>query len=123
MEQQARLQMNLVAQDAEDGELAEDATSPLQVTLLQGANNTDMLDKNRAYLNSCSTVTAFKNSTLLSNIQKSDRPLRVNYNAGAVVANEADTFGHQEVYNIPEGIANIFSMPALEKNYRITYDS
>ena len=39
------------------------------------------------------------------------------------MANEVGSFGSLEVWNMPEGIANIFSMPELEKKYRITYDS
>ena len=68
VEQQAQLQINLGVQDEEDDKLVEDATLLLQVTLLQGAKNKDWLDDNQAYLNSCSTVTTFKNSKLLSNI-------------------------------------------------------
>ena len=36
---------------------------------------------------------------------------------------EEGTYGGLLVLNIPESIANIFSMPELEKLYRITYDS
>ena len=36
---------------------------------------------------------------------------------------EEGTYGGLQVLNIPEGIANIFSMPELEKLYSITYDS
>ena len=68
-------------------------------------------------------VTAFKNPKYLSDIRRASRPLKVNCNAGAIVAEEVGTFGSLEVWNMPEGIANIFSMPELEKKYRITYDS
>jgi len=47
----------------------------------------------------------------------------VNCNAGAVVAPKKGKFGSIEVMSMPEGIANIFSMPELEKLYRIAYNS
>ena len=40
-----------------------------------------------------------------------------------MVIKEEGTYGGLLVLNMPEGIANIFSMPELEKSYRITYDS
>ena len=81
------------------------------------------MDKDRGYLDSCLTINAFKNPEYLSNIRKSDRPLRVNCNEGAVVADDVGTFGTLQVHNTPVGLANIFSMPELEKKYPITYDS
>ena len=36
---------------------------------------------------------------------------------------EEGTYGGLLVLNIPESIANIFSMPKLEKLYSITYDN
>ena len=59
----------------------------------------------------------------MSNIRKSDRPLRVKCNTEAVVADEVGTFASLQVHSMTVGIANIFSMPKLEKKYRITYDS
>jgi hypothetical protein len=40
-----------------------------------------------------------------------------------MVIKEEGTYGGLQVLNMPEGTANIFSMPELEKVYRITYDS
>ena len=95
----------------------------MQFALLQGSKNNDLLDKNRAYLDSCSTINAFKNARYLSNIQRSGRPLGIHCNARTMVIKEEGTYGGLQVLNIPEDIANIFSMPELEKLYRITYDS
>ena len=75
------------------------------------------------YFDSCSTINVFKNSKYLSDIYKSDRSLKVICNAGTIDIREQDAFGSLPVLNMPEGIANIFSMPELEKLYRITYDS
>ena len=122
-EQQAQLQMNVGAHDEEGDVEAEDAVSMLQVTLLQGDKTKYSLDEDRGYLDGCSTVTAFKNAKHLKNIHKSDDHLKVNCNAGAVIADEIGSFGGLQVWYMPEGIANIFSMPELEKQYRITYDS
>ena len=81
------------------------------------------MDEDRAYLDSCSTINAFKNSRYLSNIHRSNRSFKINCNAGTMVIKEEGTYGGLQVLNMPEGIANIFSMPELEKVYRITYDS
>ena len=40
-----------------------------------------------------------------------------------MVIKEEGTYGGLQVLNMPEGIANIFSMPKLEKLHHITYDS
>ena len=69
-EQQAQLQINFGGQDEEDDNGAEDAHKLLQAMLIQGSNNKDLLNNDQAYLHSCSTVNAFKNSKLMSNIQK-----------------------------------------------------
>ncbi len=42
---------------------------------------------------------------------------------GAVTTNQMGSYGRMNVWYIPEGIANIFSMHELEKIYCITYDS
>ena len=49
--------------------------------------------------------------------------IKINCNAGAVTTNEMGSYGRLNVWYIPNGIANIFSMHELEKHYRITYDS
>ena len=122
-EQQVQLHMHLGMQDEEGDEGMDEALLLLQFALLQGSKNKGLLGENRAYLNSCSTINAFKNYRYLSNIQRSVRPLKINCNTGTMVTKEEGTYGGLQVLNMPEGIANIFSMPELEKLYRITYDS
>jgi hypothetical protein len=87
--------------------------------MLQG----DALPNNRAYLDGCSTVTAFKADKYLQGIKTVQNGIRINCNAGAVTTNELGSFGSLNVWYIPNGIANIFLMHELEKHYRITYKS
>ncbi len=112
-EQQAQLHMNLDAQEEGKGQPAEDGHELLHVSLTQGGD----LPDDRAYLDGCLTVMAFKNERFLKEIQK------INCNAGAVTTNKKGKFGRLNVWYLPDGIANIFSMHELEKMYRITYDS
>jgi hypothetical protein len=77
----------------------------------------------RAYLDGCSTVTAFKSKKHLKYIHTVARGIQINCNAGNLKTNQQGDFRTMKVWYIPEGIANIFSMNELEKIYRITYDS
>ena len=80
--------------------------------MLQG----DALPDNRAYLNECSTVTAFKADKYLQGIKTVWDGIRINCNAGAVTTNKLGSFGSLIVWYIPNGIANIFSIHELEKH-------
>ncbi len=77
----------------------------------------------RAYLDGCSTVTAFKSKKHLSNIRIVARGVKINCNAGNLKTNQQGDYGTMSVWYIPEGIANIFFMSELEKKYWIIYDS
>ncbi len=81
------------------------------------------LPDNRAYLDGCSTVTAFKTTKYLKEIKKVNGCIKINCNAGTITTDRMGTYGSLKVWYVPEGIANIFSMHELEKRYRITYDS
>jgi hypothetical protein len=91
----------------------------LNVTLAQGG----ALPDNRAYLDGCSTVTAFKTDKYFKEIRTVRGGIKINCNAGAVATNQMGRYGNLKVWYIPDGIANIFSMHELEKKYCITYDS
>jgi hypothetical protein len=91
----------------------------LNVTMVQGG----ALPNNRAYLNGCSTVTAFKTDKYLREIKTMPGDIKINCNVGVVSTNQMGTYGNLKVWYIPDGIANIFPMHELEKKYRITYDS
>jgi hypothetical protein len=118
-ERQAQLHMNLDAQEEAKGQPAEDGHQLLHVSLTQGGD----LPDDRAYLDGCSMVTAFKNKRFLKEIQTVEGGIKINCNAGTVVTNKKGKFGRLNVWYLPDGIANIFSMHELEKMYRITYDS
>ena len=95
----------------EDGEDA--AYMGMHVTMLQGEG----LARNRAYLDNCSTVTAFKDSKYIENLRTTKGGMTVNCNAGAVRTNQVGDFGRIRAWYMPKGIANIFSMHQLEKLY------
>ena len=70
----------------------DEASLLLQFALLQGSKNKGLMDENQAYLDSCSTINAFKNSRYLSNIQESGRPLMIKCNVGTMVIKEEGTY-------------------------------
>ena len=91
----------------------------LHVSMAQGG---DLLN-DQAYLDKCSTVTAFKNDKFLSRLRAVAAGIKINCNAGAAVTNMKGKFGRLNMWYLPNGIANILSMQELEKMYRITYAS
>jgi hypothetical protein len=64
-EQQGQLHMNLEAQD-DGGEAQVQGHQLLNMALAQGGG----LPNNRAYLDGCSTVTAFKNNKYLTGVKE-----------------------------------------------------
>ena len=119
-EQQAQLHMSLESQeDEQTGEQTEEQGHQLlHVSMAQGGE----LPEDRAYLDGCSTVTAFKNDKL-SKIREVAGGIKINCSAGTVVTNMKGKFRRLSAWYLPDGIANILSMHELEKMYRITYDS
>ena len=118
-EQQAQLHMHIEAEGEESEEQQQEGHQLLNVSLVQGEALPDI----RAYLDDCSTVTAFKTDKYLKGIKTVKNGIKINCNAGAVTTNKMGSYGRLNVWYIPNGIANIFSMHELEKHYRITYDS
>jgi hypothetical protein len=120
-EQQAQLHMSLEAQenDQTGEQTKKQGHQLLHVSMTQG----EELPEDRAYLDGCSTVTAFKNDKFLKEIRAVPGGIKINCNAGAVLTNMKGKFGWLNAWYLPDGIANIFSMHELEKLYRITYDS
>jgi hypothetical protein len=118
-EQQAQLHMNLDAQEEGEGQPVEDGHQLLHVSLTQGGD----LPDDRAYLDGCLTVMTFKNKRFLKEIRTVEGGIKINCNAGAVTTNKKGNFGRLNVWYLPDGIADIFSMHELKKMYRITYDS
>jgi hypothetical protein len=118
-EQQAQLHMNVGSQEGKEQEQVKEAYQMLHVSLAQGG---ELLD-NRAYLNRCSIVTAFKKDKYFQGVCTVQDCIKINCNVRAVVTNKRGTYGNLKVWYLPNGIANIFLMHELEKLYRITYDS
>jgi hypothetical protein len=112
--------MNLEGgQDEGDAIPTEEGHQLLHVSLAQGGE----LPDNRAYLDGCLTVTAFKIDRFLKNVKTVKGGIKINCNMGTVVTNKRGNYRKLKVWYVPNGIANIFSMHQLEKYYRITYDS
>jgi hypothetical protein len=112
--------MNLeTGQDEEEVSPTEEGHQLLHVSLAQGGE----LPENRAYLNGCLTLTAFKSNQFLKGVETVQGGIRINCNAGTVVANKRGNYGRLKVWYVPNGIANIFLMYKLMKLYCITYDS
>ena len=120
-EQQAQLHMNLNSQEDEQAQeqAGEEGHQMLHVSMTQGGD----LPNNQAYLDRCSTVTAFNNDKFLSKLRTVAGGIKINGNAGAVVTNMKGKFGWLNVWYLPDGIANFFFMHKQEKIYRITYNS
>ena len=66
---------------------------------------------------------AFKSGKYLKGVKTLAQGIRINCNVGSVTTNRKGTYGKLQVWYLPKGMANIFSMHKLEKMYRITYDS
>ncbi len=117
-------QLHIAVEGNEEQEDAESGHQLLHVSMLQA----DELPDNRAYLDSCSTVTcstvtAFKSKQYLENIRSVKRGVKINCNSGVMCTNKVGDYGSMNMWYIPDGIVNIFSMNELEKKYCITYDS
>ena len=117
-EQQAQLHMHIKAEGEVPGEQQE-GHQLLNVSMVQG----EVLPNNRAYLDRCSTVRAFKTDKYLMGIRAERNRIKINCNAGTITTNEMGSYGRLNLWYIPNGLANIFLMHELEKHYRITYDS
>ena len=110
-EQQSQLQMNIVAdneavEEGDENSKGGGGFMGIQVAILQGKE----LPSNIAYLDNCSTVTAFKTSKYIRNIKAQKKGMQVNCNAGNVETNWKWEYGRVEAWYMPEGIANGRSM-------------
>ncbi len=113
-EQQEQLHVVLEASEDQEQE-GKTGHQFFNASLLQA----DALPDQRVYLDGGSTVTAFKSKQYLSNICTIDKCVKINCNSGVLRTNQARDYGSMNVWFIPQGIVNIFSMNKLEKKYRI----
>ena len=98
-EQQSQLQMNIFVDNEASEEGNEDAKEKdgfmgIQVAVLQWKE----LTRNRAYLDNCSTVTAFKTAKYIHNIMTKKKGIQVNCNAGSIKTNQKREYGRVEAW-------------------------
>ncbi len=74
--------------DGENPEEQQEGHQLLNVSMVQG----EALPDNRAYLNGCSTVTAFKTNKYLKGIKTVRNGIKINCNAGAVTTNKMGSY-------------------------------
>ena len=86
-EQQAQMHMHIEA-EVEEAEEQQEGHQLLNVSMLQG----EALPDNRAYLDGCSTVTAFKLNRYLKGVKTRRNGIKINCSAGAVATNEMGTY-------------------------------
>jgi hypothetical protein len=98
-EQQAQLHMNIEGNE-EVGEQEQEGHQLLNVMLVQGG----ALPNNRAYLDGCLAVTAFKTNKYLQKIKTVPGGIKINCNAGAVSTNRMGTYGNLKVWYITMGL-------------------
>jgi hypothetical protein len=110
--------MNLESREGTD-EQQEEAHHLMHVTLAQGA----VLPNNRAYLNGCSTIMAFKCKNYLKGVKRRDTRIKINCNADAVTTSLIGHYGLINAWYIPQRIAKKKLMHELEKKHCIMYDS
>lgn len=111
-EQQAQLHMTVEGTSEEDKQAARTAHQFFHASMVQGEELPDW----QAYLDGCSTVTAFKSKKHLTSIHTVARGVKINCNAGNLKTNQQGEYGTMKVWYIPEEIANIFSMNKLKNN-------
>ncbi len=116
-EQQQQLHMNLEYGEGRD-EQQHEAHQLMHVMLAQGAE----LPDNRAYLNGCYTIMAFKYKKYLKEVKRCDTGIKINCNAGAVTSSLMGKYGLISAWYIPEWIANIFLVYEIEKKHQIMYN-
>ncbi len=114
-----QVQLYMAVEGNEEQEEVKEGHQLLNMTLMQGT----ALPENRAYLDGCSTVTAFKSNKYLKNVRTVKQGIRINCNAGAVTIHQKGMYRKLNVRYLPHGTANIFSMHELEQQYSITYNS
>ena len=82
------------------------------------------LNPHHAYLDNCSSYHQFINNEHLADIESHKQMLRGHCNAGITKTNKKGKFGELDVWYNPIGIANILSLPLLEKKgYHMQYQT
>ena len=82
-----------------------------------------MVNKNYLLLDNQSTVNQIANPSMLKNIRKSSKPIKIHCNAGMSKTDLKGELGRMTVYHNPNGIANVLSLKSVAEKHRVTYDS
>ena len=82
-----------------------------------------MVNKNYLLLDNQSTVNQIANPSILKNIRKSSKPIKIHCNAGMSKTDLEGELGGMTVYHNPNGIANVLSLKSVAEKHRVTYDS
>ena len=80
--------------EGEEPEEQQERHQLLNGSMLQG----EALPNNRAYLDGCSTVTAFKMDKYLKRIRTVRNGIKINCNAGAITTNKMGSYGHLSMW-------------------------
>jgi hypothetical protein len=94
----------MTVQGNEKANKVEEGHQLIHVSLIQG----EALPDNRAYLDGCSTIMAFKRDKYLKKIKTVKGGIRINCNAGVVLTDKKGTYRGLNVWYVPNGTANIF---------------
>ena len=85
-------------------------------------NNSDL--KGYVLLDNESTVDAFCNPNLISNIHEVDETMTLRSNGGTIKTSQmAKVKGYGDVWFNKDFITNIICLKNIKKKYRVTYDS
>jgi hypothetical protein len=82
-----------------------------------------MVNENYLLLDNQSTVNQIANPSMLKNIRKSSKPIKIHCNAGMSKTDLEGELGGMTVYHNPNGIANVLSLKSVAEKHRVTYDS
>jgi hypothetical protein len=82
-----------------------------------------MVNKNYLFLDIQSTVNQIANPSMLKNIRKFSKPIKIHCNAGMSKTKLEGELGGMTVYHNPNGIANMLSLKLVAEKHRVTCDS
>jgi len=82
-----------------------------------------MVNKNYLLLDNQSMVNQIANPSMLKNIRKSSKLIKIHYNAGMSKTDLEGELGGMTVYHNPNGIANVLSLKSVAEKHMGTYDS
>ncbi len=82
-----------------------------------------MVNENYLLLDNQSMVNQIANPSMLKNIRKSSKPIKIHCNAGMSKTDLEGELGGMTVYHNPNGIAKVLSLKPVVEKHRVTYGS